>query len=268
MDTTNTQPSPQESNPLPDPTLSPATPTPTTNQPPKPTLPKPKPTISKTFIIYAVLIAAIPLAGIIGYAAGLNHREKELPPVTQTKITPTTSPTHPPKPSPTITPTPTKYIDQATANWKSYTSTLYKFSILYPTDWTVKEDQTNNVVIFNPPGADAIAANSSQDNSGAIPIVPQIAISLDNKTTVSNSDWVKPFATNDGVKGDYLTIPGAPTPDIHIELPYSQSDQVLKFSLTSLGQETIYQFNQQNHTQAKDADSKTFETMIKTVKFL
>lgn len=120
--------------------------------------------------IIFIIVAVVLLVTIAGgsYLLGTKNNKTMAQPSVQTQtIQPILTP------SPTITSNPT--IDP-TANWKTYTSTTYKFSIKYPASLTADDQHAS------PP---SVLIEPAQTQTGA-PGLPNFYISVENNPAGSN----------------------------------------------------------------------------------
>src|SRR5258708_10965788 len=160
---------------------------------------------------------------------------------------------------------------QDISSWKVYINSNFKYAIKYPSDWTVSQDASGNAILL-PPGADLFA--STPQNTPGSGLEPNIAITLLNKP-VSQPNGNDPGTTNTsqfttlaGIKGYYYTVSGAPISQTFADASYASGTKILEFKLLSIVQENIDQFNLQHHTQVKDADIQTFQSIVQTLKYL
>jgi hypothetical protein len=113
------------------------------------------PALTRATGIAAVALVAVVGAGGITYFAAGGPGPSPTPP-------PTPAPTSAPTVAPTVAPTPApSYVAMGITGWKTYTSSVYGFTISYPEDWVIggratqewkpdeSEDAPSKDVLFN-----------------------------------------------------------------------------------------------------------------------
>lgn len=103
--------------------------------------------------IWLVTFIALILALIVGTLGGYYYSQKNAQKITSTPtVTSTTS-------TPSLSATSSSQVADPTLNWKIYTNSVDKYSMKYPKDWVVKEDEGSTKI-----------QNSSADSYIAITI--------------------------------------------------------------------------------------------------
>lgn len=215
-------------------------------------------------VIIAIFIGTLGIGGVLGYFVFRNRA------TSRTQLTVSSTPSSVTTHTPIVIANPTPTVD-VIANWKTYTNDFYQYSLMYPPDWSVFEDASHDAR-FTPPGADIIA-NTPQDSPGS-GIEPWIQVSMVQKpfttpTPEASFSSVKPewITIRSGQVGYYYISPSVPIPVYIFDVPFKKEPKMFEFNMISLGQDNINIFNQEHHTQVKDADTATFKDMIQTLKF-
>lgn len=193
------------------------TPQPTTPHAPPPAL-KPltiqqKP--SHTTAILLLVVGALAVSGMITYILISPSRKTLVAPATIENplkpLVPTIAKTKTTTalPSPTLTPIPTL----PSTSWKTYTNSLYGYSIKYPPDWTAKdlgalEPKIPSYIVFNPTTASA-SARSITISVSIRTYAEQLALAASGSaTTVGGITGTKQsFQDSDGNTSTVVTLP-------------------------------------------------------------
>lgn len=164
---------------------------------------------TKTIPILLTIIAVL-FVSILVLLAVYLPKNQSVPVKIDVAPTPTTVPTIKPTvvvPTTTTstTPTPTSAI---TSDWKNYTSSIYKYTIKYPNDWTVKEenrDPTNKDnlqrVNFYQPGYNASEQGPSDKYTSITIDANNNQYTLGNPNRVINTTFANLDASQISTKG-------------------------------------------------------------------
>ncbi len=164
---------------------------------------------------------------------------------------------------PDTSPTPAGLLD--TANWKTYKSNAFKFSVKYPNNWQILEPKKfPDSIEFYPPEADMnliVKVDNGQrtPDEGMKTLQWQtmgisISTHLFKESPLGNKD---PLITNwklvtiDGIEGHYyVTHLCAPKCSVNVDLPWESGQKTLQIWMSS------------------DGDTNIFDSFYPTIKFL